>query len=35
MGFWTDEDGWLIDIVEPDPAVPVTAGAREEGEPAA
>jgi hypothetical protein len=37
MGFWADEDGWLIDIVEADPAadeVPTTSVAVKEGEPA-
>ena len=37
MGFWTDEDGWLMDTVEPDHAgdeVSTRRAAMKEGEPA-
>jgi hypothetical protein len=37
MGFWADEDGWLMDIVESDHAadeVSTTSATRKEGEPA-
>jgi hypothetical protein len=32
MGFWTDEDGWLMDVVESDHVPAVIAGAHREGE---